>query len=223
MENKVYLDSSWDEIFTNFSIDVDSLYSGEKIIFPKYKEDIFKAFSVPIAEVNIVILGQDCYINEEINKITNELESQAHGLSFSVPNGVKIPPSLRNIFKEIQTEFPSRNYDFRSGNLQRWVDDEKIFLLNCSLTVEKGKSGSHMKIWKDFTDSVIKKLSKENNKCIFVLFGNFAKAKESLIENKERIIKAVHPSPLSASRGFFGSNVFKEIENKLGKEVDWQN
>jgi len=223
MKHTEYVDSSWDEIFKNFTIDLDALYTEDKIIFPKHKHDIFKAFSIPISEIKVVILGQDCYINEEINKITNELESQAHGLSFSVPDGIKIPPSLRNIFKEIKAEFPSRNYDFRNGNLQRWVGEEKIFLLNCSLTVEKGKSGSHMKIWKDFTDSVIKKLSKENTKCIFVLFGNFAKAKESLIENKERIITAVHPSPLSASRGFFGSNVFKEIENKLGKEVDWQN
>ena len=160
-------------------------------------------------EIQIVLLGQDPY----------HRPSQAHGLSFSVSNGIKIPPSLKNIYKELQSNFSERNYEFSSGNLEKWVYREKIFLLNASLTVIDGKPGSHMKIWRDFTDDVIKYISENNNKCIFLLLGNFAKEKEKFIEDKTRILSCPHPSPLA--RGFIGSGIFKKVEEKLGKNIDW--
>ena len=164
-----------------------------------------------VREIKVLLLGQDPYHGP----------GQAHGLSFSVPEGVKIPPSLRNIYKELQNEFPERNYKFDSGNLEKWFYREKIFLLNASLSVIKEKPGSQMKIWEGFTNNVIKFVSEQNKSCVFLLLGNFAKAKECLIYNKERIIKCVHPSPLSAHNGFFGSGIFKKVEELLGTNIDW--
>jgi uracil-DNA glycosylase len=166
-----------------------------------------------VTKIKIVLLGQDPYHGQ----------GQAHGLSFSVPTSVKIPPSLRNIFKELQNEFPERNYNFVSGNLEQWFYREKIFLLNASLTVVEGKAGSHMKQWETFTNSVIEFISAQNPMCIFLLLGNFAKAKEKYILNKERIINGVHPSPLSAHNGFFNSNIFIKVEELLGTNIDWSN
>ena len=161
-----------------------------------------------VKDIKIVLLGQDCYHGE----------CQAHGLSFSVPNNMKIPPSLKNIYKELKLEFPERNYVFPNGNLERWFNEEKIFLLNCSLTVEKGKAGSHMKKWMHMTNDVIKHISANNKDCVYLLLGNYAKSKAEFIDST-RIVSAPHPSPLA--RGFIGSNVFKDIENILGKEVNW--
>ena len=166
-----------------------------------------------VTKIKVVLLGQDPYHGQ----------NQAHGLSFSVPTGVKIPPSLRNIFKELQNEFPERNYNFVSGNLEQWFYREKIFLLNASLTVVEGKAGSHMKQWELFTNSVIEFISAQNPMCIFLLLGNFAKAKEKYILNKERIINGVHPSPLSAHNGFFNSNIFIKVEELLNEKIDWSN
>ena len=157
-----------------------------------------------IHDIKIVLLGQDPY--HGLN--------QANGLSFSVQNEIKIPPSLKNIFKELKLEFPERDYKFTNGNLEKWFEREKIFLLNSSLTVEKGKPASHIKYWVKFTDDVIKYISLHNDKCIFLLLGNYAKSKSNLILNKDNIISAPHPSPLA--RGFIGSNVFKQIEEKIG-------
>jgi uracil-DNA glycosylase len=166
-----------------------------------------------VEDIRILILGQDPYHNPD----------QAHGLSFSVPEGIKIPPSLRNIYKELQQEFPERNYKFFSGNLEKWFYKEKIFLLNSSLSVIQNKPGSQMKIWQEFTDNVIKFISEHNKSCIFLLLGNFAKAKASLICDEKRIIKGVHPSPLSAHNGFFGSMIFKKVEELLNTNIDWSN
>jgi uracil-DNA glycosylase len=140
-----------------------------------------------------------------------------------VPTNAKIPPSLKNIYKELQNEFPDRNYNFVSGNLDEWFYREKIFLLNASLTVEKGKPGCHMKLWEIFTNSVIEFISVQNPKCVFLLLGNFAKKKEFYILNKERIIYGVHPSPLSAHNGFFKSNIFIKVEEILNEKIDWLN
>jgi uracil-DNA glycosylase len=164
-----------------------------------------------VREIRVLLLGQDPYHGP----------GQAHGLSFSVPNGVAIPPSLRNIYKELQNEYPERNYEFKSGNLEQWFYREKIFLLNSSLSVVKGKPGSMMDIWEDFTNEAIKFVSEQNTNCIFLLLGNFAKAKESYIINKERIIKGVHPSPMAAHHGFFNSGIFKHVEEKLNQKIDW--
>jgi len=164
-----------------------------------------------VREIKVVLLGQDPYHGPE----------QAHGLSFSVPNGVAIPPSLRNIYKELQDEFPERNYKFNSGNLEQWFYREKIFLLNSSLFVFKGKPGSMMDIWEDFTNETIKFISEQNAECVFLLLGNFAKSKDVFISNKERTIKGVHPSPMAARYGFFGSGIFKQVEEKLNQKIDW--
>ena len=203
---------SWKPLFDKFNIDIDDIYSGSEVVYPE-KAHLFRVFEMDVREIKVLLLGQDPYHGL----------GQAHGLSFSVPEGLKIPPSLRNIYKELQGEFPERNYKFHSGNLEKWFYREKIFLLNASLSVIKEKPGSQMKIWEGFTNNVIKFVSEQNKSCVFLLLGNFAKAKECLISNKERIIKGVHPSPLSAHNGFFGSGMFKKVEELLGSNIDWSN
>ena len=207
--------SSWTSIFEkhkNLINEMLNMYNNDNpgAIYP-IKDDIFKVFEMDITEIKLVLLGQDPY----------HRPGQAHGLSFSVKKDVKIPPSLRNIYKELIMEYPDRNYMFKHGNLERWFVEEKIFLLNSSLTVFKGKPGCHLKKWTDFTDDVIKMICENNKKCIFLLLGNFAKDKSNIIGDKSRYILGVHPSPLSANRGFFGSNIFKEIDNKIGYEINW--
>ena len=204
------MNESWKPLFDKFNFNLDELYSEKEIVYPK-REHLFRVFEMDVKEIKVLLLGQDPYHSP----------NQAHGLSFSVPNGIKIPPSLRNIYKELQSEFPERNYQFNSGNLEKWFYREKIFLLNASLSVIKGKPGSMMNKWESFTNDVIKFVSEQNPNCVFLLLGNFAKAKECFIINKERIIKEVHPSPMAASRGFFSSNIFKKIEEKLKHEIDW--
>jgi uracil-DNA glycosylase len=205
---------SWQELFNKYKINLDNIYNcvSNNIIFPK-KEDVFTVFMMDINEIKVVLLGQDPYHND----------NQANGLSFSVNNNIKIPPSLNNIFKELLIEFPERKYNFTHGNLERWFNEEKIFLLNCSLTVEKNKPNSHYKLWKDFTDNVIKFISDNNKNCCFLLLGNFAKSKSILINNKNMIINGIHPSPLSAHNGFFNSNIFKMVEDKIRTKINWQN
>jgi uracil-DNA glycosylase len=177
------------------------------------KDDIFRVFTMPVTDIRIVLLGQDPYHGP----------GQAHGLAFSVPDNIQIPPSLRNIYKELQQEFPERNYKFHSGNLKRWADKERIFLLNTSLTVEEHRPNSHVDIWSEFTDDVIRFIDKNNTKCVFLLLGNYAKDKAKLINNTNRIVTGVHPSPLSASKGFFGSDIFRKVELLLGEKVNWVN
>ena len=201
---------SWEPLFEQFYFDIDQLYTEKEDVYPK-KEDVFRVFEMDVREIRVLLLGQDPYHGP----------GQAHGLSFSVPNDVAIPPSLRNIYKELQNEYPERNYIFNSGNLENWFYREKIFLLNASLSVIRGKPGSMMDIWEDFTNEAIKFISEQNPNCVFLLLGNFAKAKESFIKNKERIIKGVHPSPMAANHGFFGSGIFKQVEEKLNQKIDW--
>jgi uracil-DNA glycosylase len=204
MEN---IHKSWFNVFLKHNINLDEIYDNNKVIYPP-KDLVYKVFSMDVKDIKIVLLGQDCYHGE----------NQAHGLSFSVPIDMKIPPSLKNIYKELKLEFPERNYIFPNGNLDRWFNEEKIFLLNSSLTVEKGKPGSHMKKWMHMTNDVIKHINENNKDCVYLLLGNYAKSKAEFIDSM-RIISSPHPSPLA--RGFIGSNVFKQIENILGKEVDW--
>jgi len=209
MTDKIH--KSWKKLFDRYNFNLDGLYNSKDIVYPP-REQIFRVFGMNVKKIRIVLLGQDPYHNP----------NQANGLSFSVPDKVKIPPSLQNIYKELCIEFPERNYEFNSGNLERWFTEEKIFLLNSSLSVIKNKPGSHMTIWSDFTDDVISYISKKNKDCIFILLGNFAKSKDKFIENKERIITGVHPSPFSANNGFFNSDIFKKVEEKLQKEIDWK-
>ncbi len=200
--------SSWQPLFDQWEIDLDSLY--ETTSYPP-KDLIFKVFEIPVQDIRIVLLGQDPYHGP----------GQAHGLSFSVPPGVPTPPSLKNIYKELQLSFSERHYVFRNGDLTQWFEREKIFLFNASLSVQAGLPGSHMAFWKDFTDDVIKYIDQHNPNCVFLLLGNFAKAKADLITHKQRIVTAPHPSPLA--RGFVGSNVFRRVEQVLGQPVNWAN
>lgn len=201
---------SWKPLFSQYKFNLDDLYVSGEVIYPE-KSNIFKVFEMDVNEIRVVLLGQDPYHNP----------NQANGLSFSVNTGVTIPPSLKNIYKEIQSNFPERQYTFNSGNLEKWFRQEKIFLLNSSLTVLKNEPGSHMEIWEEFTNDVIKYISTYNTKCIFVLLGNFAKSKGQFASNKANIIEGVHPSPFSANKGFFGSGIFKRIEEKLQCKIDW--
>ncbi|MDB4923676.1 uracil-DNA glycosylase [Mucilaginibacter sp.] len=189
--------------------------AGHKI-FPK-NGDIFNAFNkTPFDKLEVVILGQDPYHGE----------SQAHGLSFSVQKGITIPPSLRNIYKELATDIPGFTIP-NHGDLTEWTT-QGVLLLNASLTVRAGTPGSHQKRgWETFTDTVIKRISEEKEGIVFILWGSFAQAKAELIDQKKHhIIKSPHPSPFSADRGFFGSKPFSrtnEILIKEGKKpIDWQ-
>lgn len=176
---------------------------------------IFNAFDkTPFNNVKVVILGQDPYHGQ----------GQAHGLCFSVPDGVPFPPSLNNIYKELHTDvglpFP------KTGNLTRWAL-QGVFLLNASLTVRAGEPMSHAKIgWAEFTDAVIKTISAEKKGVVFLLWGKFAQDKQVLIdETKHYVLKAAHPSPLSAHNGFFGCKHFSKTNEILQKQsleaIDW--
>lgn len=183
-------------------------------IYPKGK-DIFNAFNLtPFDQVKVVILWQDPY----------HWEGEAHGLSFSVPAWIRIPPSLRNIFKELKSDL---NIDPpESGNLEKWAK-QWVLLLNAGLTVRKDTPNSHKDAWWHiFTDAVIKKLSDEKEGLVFILWWAFAQQKEALIDkDKHFIIKSAHPSPFSADRGFFWSRPFStcnEMLESIGKEpIDW--
>lgn len=209
---------SWSELFAlcpqfhSLISDLDKLYSTSEQVFPP-KDSVFRVFEMDVNEIRVLLLGQDPYHGPD----------QANGLSFSVPPTAAVPPSLKNIYKELQAEFPERNYVFSSGCIDRWFTEEKIFLLNSSLTVYQGKAGSMMGTWAAFTDEVIRFVSVKNANCIFVLLGNFSKNKAKFILNKDKIVFGIHPSPLSAHKGFFGSGIFKEIEAKLGTAINWNN
>ena len=182
-----------------------------KNIYPLEK-DRLKVLEMSVYDIKIVFLGQDPY----------HQKGQANGFSFSVDKNVeKIPPSLKNIFKEIKDEFPERKYKFSNGDIGRWFYDEKIFLLNASLSVLEKKPGSHMKYWEWITNDIIQFISEQNEKAIFMLLGNFAKSKRKLIKNQENIIEGVHPSPLSAHNGFFQSKLFLKAEEKVGRMINW--
>lgn len=176
---------------------------------------IFNAFDkTPFDKVKVVILGQDPYHGP----------GQAHGLSFSVQPGVKPPPSLVNIYKELQTDIglPTPT----SGNLDHWAE-QGVLLLNAALTVRANEPASHAKIgWADFTNAVINKLSDEKTGIVFLLWGRFAHEKQSLIdETRHFVLKAAHPSPFSADKGFFGCKHFSKTNEILSKQgidpIDW--
>lgn len=206
---------SWKELFEKHKDLINELINelitcSNTPIYPP-KEDIFKVFTMNVEDIKVVFLGQDPYHGK----------NQANGLSFSVNNNIKIPPSLANIYKELQNEYPEKNYEFTHGNLERWFVDEKIFLLNSALTVIHGKPSIFMKQWMPFTNDVIKFISENNKKCIFLLLGNFAKEKAKYVNLIERCIFGTHPSPLSAYRGFFGSNIFMKLDEKLDEKINW--
>ena len=211
------VNEGWLPFFENNSNELNEILSKidfNETIFPEKNNILKSLFYFPPEEIKLFIMGQDPYIGYEI--INNVKVPQACGLSFSVPKShKKIPPSLKNIFTEIKNCYP--NYKIpNNGSLKRWAKKEKILLLNASLTVIEGKSNSHADLWNNFTDKLIKFISDRNNKTIFLLMGNFACKKEYLIdETKHKIFKTVHPSPFSVHKGFFGCNVFKNINDHL--------
>ena len=218
----VHIGNSWDEIlkeefekdyFKKLQEFVTEEYQTKEI-YPEF-DQIFSALKeTPYEKVKVVILGQDPYHEK----------GQAHGLAFSVMEGTKLPPSLKNIFKELKDdlnlEVPS------SGCLLPWAK-QGVLLLNTVLTVREGKANSHQgKGWERFTDHVIDKLSERKETVVFILWGNSAISKAKRIESHHEIISSVHPSPLSAHRGFFGSKPFSRtnaILRGLGQEeIDWE-
>lgn len=175
----------------------------EKIVYPPYK-DIFNALRyIDYDEVKVVILGQDPYHGE----------NEAHGLSFSVYEGVKKPPSLNNIFKELNNDLGIKR---TKSDLTDWAK-QGVLLLNAIMTVEKDKPLSHKGIgWEKFTDSIIQKLNERTKPVVFVLWGSYARSKKTMITNPNHyIIESAHPSPLSAHNGFFGSKPFSKINDFL--------
>ena len=215
------INKKWDEVlkeeikkdyFKKLGIFVKNEYKN-KTIFPPYK-NIFDALRfTDYDDVKVVILGQDPYHGL----------GEAHGLSFSVKEGIKMPPSLLNIFKELYSDLGIKR---TKTDLTDW-SKEGILLLNSIMTVEKDKPLSHKnKGWEIFTDNIIKKLNEREDPVIFIFWGNFARSKKNLITNKRhKIIESAHPSPLSASRGFFGSKPFSKSNNflkQMGKEeIKW--
>ena len=184
-------------------------------IFPPGSQ-IFNAFNfTPFDKVKVVLLGQDPYHGP----------GQAHGLCFSVPVGIAKPPSLQNIFKELNNDLgipiPA------NGNLEKWAG-QGVLLLNATLTVRAHQAGSHQnRGWEIFTDAAIKALSEQREHLVFILWGNYAQAKETLIDgSKHHILKTVHPSPMSVTRGFYGCKHFSKTNDYLRQhgipEIDWR-
>lgn len=218
----VKIESSWREAlieefeksyFKNLTKTVKQAYLNE-VIYPHTK-NIFNAFTFcTFDQVKVVILGQDPYHGA----------GQAHGLSFSVPDGTKTPPSLQNIYKELKSdigkEIPS------SGNLEHWAK-QGVLLLNATLTVKANLAGSHQGIgWETFTNTIIKTVSDRKEHVVFILWGKYAQAKISLIDqNKHLVLTAPHPSPFSAYTGFFGSKPFSKtneyLEKHKLKKIEW--
>jgi len=217
------IESSWkmvlaDEFNKEYFLELKSFLLEEKKtyrVFPPGKL-IFNAFDhTPFDRVKVVLLGQDPYHGAE----------QAHGLCFSVPEGVPKPPSLVNILKELKSDL---GYDEPlHGNLTKWAD-QGVLLLNATLTVRENQAGSHQNHgWETFTDAAIKQLSERREGLIFILWGNYAIAKKALIDtSRHAILSSVHPSPLSAHRGFFGCRHFSQVNNLLRQhgveEIDWR-
>lgn len=220
---KVTIEQSWEEVlceefnspyFYQLVKFVKQEYAT-KTIFPPGKL-IFNAFNLcPFDKVKVVILGQDPYHNF----------NQAHGLSFSVNDGVEIPPSLVNIYQEIESELSVKTLP--TGNLERWAK-QGVLLLNATLTVQAHMAGSHQgKGWERFTDAVIQTLVNKREHLVFMLWGNYAQQKSKYIDRaKHLVLTTVHPSPLSAYRGFFGCGHFRDANDYLivhGLEpIDWR-
>ena len=221
----IQLEESWKKVLQeefekdymkNLRTFLQNQLSEGHILYPQ-KKHIFNSFAhTPFHKVKVVVLGQDPYHGM----------NQAHGLSFSVQKGVPLPPSLQNIFKELQAEYNDFQYP-QHGDLTQWAD-QGVLLLNATLTVEATKAGSHQnRGWEIFTDRVIQTLSDKRSGIVFLLWGKYAQAKTGLIDRqKHYALIAAHPSPFSAYNGFFGCDHFvktNEILEKNGESpIDWQ-
>ena len=220
---QIRLDASWKrELATEFDKPyfaelrsfVRKAYTG-RTVYPPPRE-IFRALDdCPFEKVEVVILGQDPYHGP----------NQANGLSFSVHEGIRTPPSLQNIFKEIENDLGIKTLP--SGDLERWAK-QGVLLLNATLTVEAGKPGSHQhRGWEEFTDAIVKALSDKREHLVFLFWGSYAQRKGEVIDRKKHLVlEAPHPSPFSAERGFFGCKHFSKANAYLkehGKEeIDWR-
>ena len=224
MSDNIQIDPSWKKALAQefgqaYFAEIKQFILSEKQkgkrIYPPGSQ-IFNAFDLtPFDQVKVVILGQDPYHGP----------GQAHGLSFSVPPGIKAPPSLVNIFKELKSDL---NIDPpHHGNLETWAR-QGVLLLNAVLTVNDSEAASHKNAgWERFTDAVIKTISVHREHVVFILWGRFAQNKETLIDTKKHlIIKSAHPSPLSAHAGFLGSKPFSKTNSYLRsqgiREIDWK-
>jgi uracil-DNA glycosylase len=223
MNKRVNIEEGWGKVLQAFfetatwerlSSFVREEYKNKKV-YPEPK-NIFKAFWLtPFDEVQVVILGQDPYHGPK----------QAEGLCFSVPEGVLVPPSLQNIYKEIESDVGIKK-DFTNGHLEGWAR-QGVFLLNAILTVVASSPASHKeKGWEDFTDFVIKTISEKHEHVVFILWGNYARSKRTLIDtHKHLVLEAPHPSPFSAYNGFFGCKHFSKcntyLKSHAKKEIDW--
>jgi uracil-DNA glycosylase len=213
MASDVHIEASWKRqlaveldapYFASLRQSVRTAYQGGHPVFPNPK-DVFRAFdSCPFDAVQVVILGQDPYHGK----------GQAHGLCFSVPEGIPVPPSLRNIYKELHDDVGKAIPG--GGDLTPWTA-QGVLLLNATLTVLEGRAGSHQGLgWETFTDAVIKKISDEKEHVVFILWGRYAQSKSPLIDTaKHLILASAHPSPLSAHAGFFGSKPFSKTNAYL--------
>jgi len=220
---EVKIEESWKKVLEEeFGRDYFKTLTGfvkseyqHAIVYPPPK-NVFRAFELtPFDKVEVVILGQDPYHGP----------GQANGLCFAVSEGVALPPSLQNIYKEIESDL-GQSLINRTGDLERWAK-QGVLLLNATLTVRARNAGSHQgKGWEEFTDAVIRKLSDERENLVFILWGNYAKAKGAHIDRtKHLVIESAHPSPFSAANGFFGSKPFSRANEYLvahdNKPIDW--
>ena len=218
------LDESWlpyllGEFDESYMVSLAAFLETEKNmgkeIFPQPAEYFYALNRTLLQDLTVVILGQDPYHGP----------GQAHGLSFSVPKTIRIPPSLRNIFKEVQSDL-CLDKNFEHGQLTSWAE-QGVLLLNSVLTVECSQAGSHQnKGWERFTDRVVEVISQEKEFCVFMLWGSYAQNKGKVIDrNKHLVLEAPHPSPLSAYRGFFGCKHFSQcntyLQEKGLKSIDW--
>jgi len=213
LDNKIH--KSWHIFFIkNYKIikEINSYLETETAYAPN-KLDIYKVFQTDYNKIKVIFLGQDPYHTPNV----------ANGLSFCVNKNNKIPPSLLNIYKELNIEYPNK-YIFNHGDISRWFYEENILLLNCALTTLIHKPQSHILLWNNFTNKVIKFLAHRKD-IIFLLLGNFAKKYKNMLDNNI-IVEGVHPSPLSAYSGFFNSDIFKKIDNILfnigSTNIDWR-
>ncbi len=222
---QVRLDSSWLEVLAHefsqpYMTELRQFLLEEKregkVIYPKGSEYFNALDSTPFDRVKVIILGQDPYHGP----------GQAHGLCFSVQKGVQLPPSLKNIFKEVVDEYPDREIKYPHGNLTGWAR-QGVLLLNSVLTVERARAASHQgRGWETFTDQIVLNLSERKESLVFLLWGSYAQKKGSVIDTeKHLVLRSPHPSPLSAHRGFFGNDHFRKCNEYLKstgqKPIDW--
>ncbi len=220
----IQLEPSWlaqleDQFELLYMQDLKAFLASEKsqgkVLYPPANLWFNALNSTPFAQVRVVMLGQDPYHGPD----------QAHGLCFSVPSGVDIPPSLRNIYKELKSDLAIAPAS--QGCLEKWAH-QGVLLLNATLTVEARQAGSHQNQgWEEFTDRIVERLNAERENLVFVLWGTYAQKKGANIDrDKHLVLAAPHPSPLSSYRGFFGSKPFSQINNYLSAAgidpIDWQ-